>query len=79
MFDRYVSNVVNKIFLYDFSSILIVFGVVRSVFYVYIFDFITHSYNTFINIKILLIHYLCREMGTNVFFFLDILSNNSKY
>ena len=35
--------------------------------------FITNFYNTFINIKLLLIHYLSREMLLNVF------SNNSKY
>ena len=35
------------------------------------FDFITHFYNTFINIKLLLIHYLCTEMVITVL--LDIL------
>ena len=36
----------------------------------YIIDFITHFYNTLINIKPILI---------NVFVLLDILSNNNKY
>ena len=49
------------------------------VFYVYNFDFITRFYKTFINIKLLLIHYSCREVVINVFVLLDILSNNSKY
>ena len=54
IFDRYISNVVNKNFLYDFSSILILFGskfviliksskkVVCLVFYGYIFEFKTY-------------------------------------
>ena len=77
--------------LYNFSSTLILFGsknfyidniiekVVCVVFYIYKIDFITHFYNAFIKIKLLLIHYLCREMKINVFVLLDILSNNSKY
>ena len=47
------------------------------VFYIYIFCFITHFYNALINIKLLLIHYLCSKMVITVW--LDILSNNSKY
>ena len=49
-----------------------------AVFYIYILDFITHFYNIFINIALLLIHYLCREM-VNDFVLLNILSNKSKY
>ena len=50
--------------------------VICAVFDVYIFDFITNFYNTFTNLKLLLIHHLCREMVIAVL--LDILSNNSK-
>ena len=39
-------------------------------FYIFIFDFISHFDNTFINIKPLLM---------NVFVLLDVLSNSSKY
>ena len=46
-------------------------------FYIDILDFITHFYNTFINIKCILIHYLCSKMIITVL--LDILSGNSKY
>ena len=49
------------------------------VFYIKIFDFITHFHNTFINIKLLLIHCLCREVVINLFVWLDILSNKIKY
>ena len=75
--------------MHDLSSILILFGskkfdidnivkkVVCAVFYIYIFDFITHFYNAFINIKFLLIQYLCSEMVITVL--LDILSNNCIY
>ena len=47
--------------------------VICSVFYVYIFDFITHFSFIF------LVCYLCSEMVINVFVLLDILSNGSKY
>ena len=56
---------------------IIIKKVVCVVFSIYIFDFITHFYNTFINSKALLIHYFCSEMVTSVL--LDVLSNNSKY
>ena len=36
-------------------------------FYVYIFDFITIFYNPFVNIKLLLIHYLRSEMVITFF------------
>ena len=45
-------------------------------FFIYIFDFITHFYNTFINIKLLLINYFYGEMVINVFVLLVILSDN---
>ena len=51
--------------------------VICSVFYVYIFDFITYFYNTPIIMKLLLIHYLCNAMVMNIFVLLDILSNIS--
>ena len=72
-----------------FSSILILFAsnffyiddiiekVVCAVFYIYIFDFVTHFYNTFTNIKLFLIHYLCSEMVITIL--PNILSNCSKY
>ena len=79
-----------RIFLYKFLFILILLGskffvliislkkVVYAGFYIYIFDFITHFQNTFINIKLLIIHYFSSEMIITVL--LDILSNNnSKY
>ena len=47
------------------------------VFHVYIFEFITHFYSTFVNIKLLSIHYLSSEMGISVL--LNILSINSEY
>ena len=50
---------------------------VCAVFYIYMFDFVTHFYNTFINVKLLLIHYLCIEMVITVL--LDLSSNNRKY
>ena len=50
---------------------------VCAVFYIYIFDFINYFHNTFINIKLLLIHYLYREVVITAL--LDILSNSSKY
>ena len=50
--------------------------VVFAAFYIYIFDFITHSYNAFINLSFLLIHCLYSEMVKTVLF--DILSSNSK-
>ena len=56
---------------------IIIKEVVCVVFPIYIFDFITHFYNTFITSKVLLIHYLCSEMVMSVL--LDVLSNNSKY
>ena len=90
IFDSYISNVVNKNI---FVRLLICFNiiwvkkfyidiiekVVCSVIYVYIFGFITHFYNTFINKKIIFIHYLCHKIVTNVLVLLDILSNNIKY
>ena len=45
-------------------------------FFIYIFDFITHFYNTFINIKLLLINYFYGQMVINVFVLLVILSDN---
>ena len=69
----------NFIWIKNFYIDNIIEKVVYSVFYVYIFDFITDSYNKFINIILLLIRYLCCEMEINVFALLDILSNNSKY
>ena len=51
--------------------------VVCAVFYVYILNVITHFYNVFINIKLLLIHFLCSEMVITVL--REILSNKSKY
>ena len=78
-----------RIFLYKFLFILILLGskffvliislkkVVYAGFYIYIFDFITHFQNTFISIKLLIIHYFSSEIITVL---LDILSNNnSKY
>ena len=56
-----------------FDTDNIIEKVVCSVFYAYIFDFITYFYNTFINIKLLLIHYLCRELVIIVFVLLNIL------
>ena len=64
-------------FLHDFSSVLILYGsklfyfdiiekVVCVVFYSYIFDFIIHFYNTFINIIPPLTHYLFSEMVITV-------------
>ena len=44
--------------------------------YMYIFDFITYFYDTFVNIKLLLIFYLCSQMVITVF--QNILSNNSE-
>ena len=44
--------------------------------FIYIFYFITHFYNTFINIKLLLINYFYGEMVINVFVLLVILSDN---
>ena len=38
-----------------------------------------HFYNTFINIKLFLIPYLCHEMVINVFVLFNILPDNSKY
>ena len=60
-----------------FSIDNIIEKVVCVVFYIYIFDFIIHFYNAFINIKLLLIHYLCSEKVITVL--LDILLNNSRY
>ena len=51
--------------------------VVCAVLYIYIFNFIAHFHNTFINKKLLLIHYLCHEMAINVLH--SILSDNDKY
>ena len=77
------------VFLYDFSSALIFFrskffyidNIIEKVvcpgFYIYIFDFITHSCNVFINIKLFLIHYLYSKIVITVL--LNILLNNNKY
>ena len=54
----YVDNIIEK--------------VVCSVFYDHIFDYITHFYNAFIDIKLLWIHYLYYEMVINVFFLCSI-------
>ena len=74
-------------FLYDFVSNLISFElifffidnitekVVFSVIYVYVFDSIIHFWFIFL----ILICYMWTEMVMNVFVFLDVLSNNSKY
>ena len=43
----------------------------------HIFDFTTDFYNAFINIKLILINYLCSEMIITVL--LDFLSDKSKY
>ena len=89
IFDRHLSNIVNKnifVWLFIYFNIIriknlyidnIIEKVVCAVFFIYIFDFITYFYNTFINIKLLLIHYLCSEMTITVL--LDLLSNNIKY
>ena len=53
----YINNIIEK--------------VVCAILYIYIFDFITHFYNTFINIKLLLIRYLCREMVIKCFCFVQ--------
>ena len=71
-------NILVQLFIYLFGSKFdIIEKVVRAVFYINIFDFITHFYNAFINIKLLLIHYFCNEIVITVL--LDILSNNIKY
>ena len=89
IFGRHISKIVNEnifVWLFIYFNIIwiktfninsIIEKVVCSVFYIYIFDFITHFYNTFINMKLLLIHNLCSEMVITVL--LDFLSNNSIY
>ena len=60
-----------------FLKFLSLFAVFYKKAKVYIFDFITHFYNTFIDMKVVLIHYLRSEMVITVL--LKNLSNNSKY
>ena len=92
IFYCHISNVVNKNIFVLFCSFSLTVTLIRTkffklikslrkyyvqFFYVYIFDFITIFYNQFVNIKLLLVHYLRSEMV--ITFFPGILSNNSKY
>ena len=92
IFYCHISNVVNKNIFVLFCSFSLTVTLIRTkffklikslrkyyvqFFYVYIFDFITIFYNQFVNIKLLLVHYLRSEMV--ITFFPSILSNNSKY
>ena len=63
-----------KVFYIDY----IIKKVVCAVFYIYIFNFVTNFYNTVINIKLLLIYFMCIEMVITVFL-LNILSDNNEY
>ena len=84
IFDRHISNIVNKnisvwlfihfniIFIKTFYVDDIIEKVVCAVFYIYIYDFITHF------LFIFSVFYLWNTMVINVFVLLDILSNNSK-
>ena len=88
-FDCHIFNIVNKkifVCLFIYFNIIwiktfyidnVIKKVVYSDFYINIFDFITDFYNAFINIKLILIHYLCSEILITVL--LDILSNNRYY
>ena len=93
IFELHVSNAINKntfVWLFislDFIQIKIfnvyhvIEKVVCSIFYIYIFESITHFFN-FIFLALLvflLICYWCHDMEINVFVLLDILSGNSKY
>ena len=69
----------NIIWIKIFDIDDIIEKVVCVVLYAFMFDFITLFLIYTVNIKLVLIHYLCREMLVNVFVLLNILSDNSKY
>ena len=61
----YIDNIIEK--------------VVYQVFYIYFFWLYSLFLIYVTKIKLVLIHYLCREMLINVLIVADILANNSKY
>ena len=61
----YIDNIIEK--------------VVYQVFYIYFFWLYSLFLIYVTKIKLVLIHYLCREMLINVLILADILANNSKY
>ena len=69
----------NIIWIKIFDIDNIIEKVVCVVLYAFMFDFITLFLIYTVNIKLVLIHYLSREMLVNVFVLLNILSDNSKY
>ena len=58
----YIDNIIGK--------------VLCAAFFIYIFNFTTRFCNTFIDIKLLLIHYLRSEIAINVY---QITLNNNSY